>query len=244
MAYGIIQKCYQRKLGFSGNTGIRARLCLNRLYSAFVLSAWCLLCVSCSKSEDRRFHIGISQCSEDLWRAKANSEFMREASSYNDIEVEIRSVQDDSRQQIRDVEYFISKGVDLLIISPNESSALTSVVNRAYEKGIPVILYDRKVDSELYSAYVGADNRQIGRQMGDYVISHFMPDAGTCNVVVIRGTRGSTADNERYEGWRDAIGSNMQGGRVNVIGEVYGNFLKEEAYRQMGSILVGGGCGT
>lgn len=240
MAYGIIQKCYQRKLGFSGNTGIRARLCLNRLYSAFVLSAWCLLCVSCSKSEDRRFHIGISQCSEDLWRAKANSEFMREASSYNDIEVEIRSVQDDSRQQIRDVEYFISKGVDLLIISPNESSALTSVVNSAYEKGIPVILYDRKVDSELYSAYVGADNRQIGRQMGDYVISHFMPDAGKCNVVVIRGTRGSTADNERYEGWRDAIGSNPQGRRVNVIGEVYGNFLKEEAYRQMKSILVGG----
>lgn len=131
---------------------------------------------SCANEGQHKYKVAVSQCSKDNWRRTANEEFLREASFLKDIDLEIRSVSDNSEAQIRDVEDFISEKVDLLIISPNESSKLTPVVNKAYENGIPVILYDRKIDSDQYSAYVGADNRQIGSQIGYYVQGHFIED--------------------------------------------------------------------
>src|SRR5574344_444014 len=119
----------------------------------------CLL--SCTK-EKNCFVVGVSQCSVDAWREVANAEMMQEASFYNDIKVQIKSVHDDSEQQIRDIEKFIDEKVDLLVISPNESTSLTPIVEKAYSAGIPVILYDRKTNSDKYTAFVGGDNHQIG----------------------------------------------------------------------------------
>ena len=171
----------------------------------------------------------------DAWREKANEELCREASFYNDVEVEIRSVADDSKAQIDDIEYFIEKGVDLLVVSPNESSNLTPVVEKAYEKGIPVILYDRKIESDAYDAYVGADNRQIGVQMGEYLSDMFRSDSDTYNIVIIRGTFGATADIERYEGLMSVLSSRQS--KFNIIAVEYGNFTKEGAHSKMKSIL-------
>lgn len=95
---------------------------------------------SCANEGQYKYKVAVSQCSKDNWRRTANEEFLREASFLKDIDLEIRSVSDNSEAQIRDVEDFISEKVDLLIISPNESSKLTPVVNKAYKNGIPVIL--------------------------------------------------------------------------------------------------------
>lgn len=189
---------------------------------------------SCTNEGQHKYKVAVSQCSKDNWRRTANEEFLREASFLKDIDLEIRAVSDNSEAQIRDVEDFISEKVDLLIISPNESSKLTPVVNKAYKNGIPVILYDRKIDSDQYSAYVGADNRQIGSQIGYYVQGHFIEDNQTCNILIVRGTKGSTADIERYDGLMSAL-KNIK--NVHVIGSVYGNFLKDDAYRQVKSML-------
>ena len=198
-----------------------------------------LMFSSCKKGRDV-FLIGISQPSMDAWREKANEELCREASFYNDVNVEIRSVADDSKAQIDDIEYFIEKGVDLLVVSPNESSNLTPVVEKAYEKGIPVILYDRKIESEAYDAYVGADNRQIGVQMGEYLSDMFRSDSDTYNIVIIRGTFGATADIERYEGLMSVLSGSQS--KFNVIATEYGNFTKDGAYSKMKSLLesIGG----
>ena len=177
---------------------------------------------SCANEGQPKYKVAVSQCSKDNWRRTANEEFLREASFLKDIDLEIRSVSDNSEAQIRDVEDFISEKVDLLIISPNESSKLTPVVNKAYENGIPVILYDRKIDSDQYSAYVGADNRQIGSQIGYYVQGHFIEDNQTCNILIVRGTKGSTADIERYGGLMSAL-KNIK--NVNVIGSVSGHII-------------------
>ena len=104
-----------------------------------------LMFSSCKKGREV-FLIGISQPSMDAWREKANEELCREASFYNDVNVEIRSVADDSKAQIDDIEYFIEKGVDLLVVSPNESSNLTPVVEKAYEKGIPADQIKTKIE--------------------------------------------------------------------------------------------------
>lgn len=192
---------------------------------------------SCTKEQRYEYYIGVSQCSKDSWRDKANKEILREVSSYNDVKVEIKSVADDSKAQIQDIESFIEQGVNLLIVSPNESSALTTVLDKAYKQGIPVLLYDRKTNSNSYTAYVGADNHQIGSQIGDYLMNNLVPSNGKCNLVIIRGTKGSTADLERYEGLISAFENKENGNRINVIATSYGNFIEDDAYREMTAII-------
>lgn len=131
-----------------------------------------------------------------------NDEILREAMFYDGVSVEIRSAADDNRKQAEDVHYFIDKGVDLLIISANEAAPMTPIVEEAYDKGIPVILIDRKILSDKYTAYIGADNNEIGRAVGNYIASRL---GGKGNVVELTGLSGSTPAMERHQGFMAAI---------------------------------------
>ena len=190
----------------------------------------CLLAVSCVQQRKSHFTIGVSQCSEDQWRERANAELRREASFFDDLDLEIRSVADNSEEQIKDVEYFIDRKVDLLVISPNESSALTPVVSKAFRSGIPVILFDRKIDVEDYTAYVGADNRLIGVEIGEYLKTTY---AGRprFNLLVLRGTEDSSADTERYEGLITSL-LDDRASKWQIVAEYYGNFTRKDAFSQ------------
>lgn len=194
------------------------------------------LLAACAKEADR-YVIGVSQCSVDAWREVANNEILQEASFYNNITVNIRSVHDDSEQQIKDIEEFIDEKVDLLVISPNESTTLTPVVEKAFRSGIPVILYDRKIDSDQYTAFIGGDNRQIGYIAGSYAMSAMR---NTGRICLIRGTRGSTADTERHEGFMYALQNNKDFDGA-VVAEDYANFNRQDAGAVMGRLLAGGG---
>lgn len=196
-----------------------------RLFCCFAVLA-CLFS-SCS-DKTVTYRIGVSQCSEDLWRETVNKEIMREAALYGNMEVEIRSVRDDSKKQIADIEYFISKKVDVLVVSPNESAELTPVITKAFQSGIPVILLDRKIDNDQYTAYVGGDNRQIGYMAAEYIIALLK---GKGDVIVVRGTKGSTADTERYEGFLKAL-EDIESD-VRIIDEFHADFLFIEAKDEM-----------
>lgn len=188
--------------------------------------------LACSRKPEV-FTIGVSQCSVDAWREAANNEIGQEALFYNNLNLVFKSVRDDSQQQIADIEQFIEDGVDLLIISPNESSALSPVVEKAYDAGIPVVLYDRKVDSDKYTAFIGGDNRQIGSIAGSYTLSII---DGRKRIALIRGTRGSTADTERYEGFVSVLDQQKISGAAIAV-EAYANFTREGARKAMGEIL-------
>lgn len=193
------------------------------------------LLAACSKGSEQ-YIIGVSQCSVDAWREVANEEILQEASFYGDVAVNIRSVHDDSEQQIADIQKFIDEKVDLLVISPNESASLSPVVEKAYRSGIPVILYDRKIDSDQYTAFIGGDNRQIGYIAGSYTMST-LRNAG--RICLIRGTKGSTADTERYEGFMAALEANEEF-TGTVVAEEYANFTRLCAEKAMEKILSDG----
>lgn len=195
---------------------------MKRRIFGFLMAVLCLS-VSCSEKPEA-YLIGVSQCSEDLWRETVNKEIRREAALYGNLDVEIRSVRDDSRRQIEDIEYFISKNVDVLVVSPNESAELTPVITKAYQAGIPVILLDRKIDNDQYTAYVGGDNRQIGYMAAEYIVALLK---GKGDVVLVRGTKGSTADTERYEGFLKALED--MNSDVRIADEFFADFLFVEA---------------
>lgn len=128
-------------------------------YIAALMAALALL-ASCTGGK-KRYVIGVSQCSEDVWREKLNQELRVAALYYNNIDLDIASANDDVRLQTDQINRFVDKGVDLLIVAPGQVS-ISPAIDRAYEKGIPVIIFDRRTRSNKYTAYIGADNREIG----------------------------------------------------------------------------------
>lgn len=153
---------------------------------------------SCSQKHTR-YYIGVSQCSDDEWRHKMNHEIVREALFYDGVEVEIRTAKDNSRNQIEDINYFIDRKVDLLIVAPNEAAAVTPVVEKAYGLGIPVVVIDRKILSDRYTAFVGADNCEIGKDVGQYIVNRL---GGKGKILEITGLEGSTPVWSVIEDWR------------------------------------------
>ena len=171
-------------------------------YTKWIVILFCLLGMAACRQDAPRFRIGVAQCSDDSWRHKMNDEILREAMFYDGVSVEIRSAGDDNRRQAEDIHYFIDKGVDLLIISANEAAPMTPIVEEVYQKGIPVVLVDRKILSDKYTAYIGADNYEIGRAVGNYIASSLK---GKGNVVELTGLGGSTPAMERHQGFMAAI---------------------------------------
>jgi len=162
-----------------------------------------LVLLSCNSDKNKKiFLIGVSQCSDDAWRKTMNDEILREASFNSDLKIKIKTAYDSNQKQIRDIESFIAEKVDLIIVSPNEAVPLTPVIEKAMHEGIPVVLVDRKTSNSQYTAFVGADNFQIGKEVGVYTVNLLN---GKGNVVEIRGLKGSTPDMERHEGFISII---------------------------------------
>ena len=203
-----------------------------RRYHILFLYFALFACLACQRERNPRYVIGVSQCSEDLWRQTMNEELKREVALYQaNTELLIRSVKDDTPKQIADIEWFIEQKVDVLVVSPNESEACTPVIEKAYQQGIPVILVDRKIATESYTAYVGANNYQIGKEAGLYAIGVLK---GKGNIAEVRGTKGSTSDAERHKGFVDALKNAPE---VQIVAETWGNFLQADAKAQMQQIF-------
>lgn len=194
------------------------------------LSIICCMSVSCSR-QDIRFRIGVSQCSDDEWRHQMNNEILREAQFYEGVKVEIRTSKDDNARQAEDIRYFIDEGVDLLIVAPNEASPITPVVEEAYNKGIPVIVVDRKILSDRYTAYVGADNYEIGKAIGNYIANELH---GRGTVVEITGLAGSTPAVERHQGFMNAIAACPD---IRLLAKEDGAWLRSRAEEIMDTLL-------
>ena len=134
--------------------------------------------ISCGPQTENIYKIGVSQCSSDDWRSKMNKEMQREAMLSHEIALEILSADDSSEKQKEDIRYFIRNKVDLLIVSPNEAEEVTPAVDEAFDAGIPVIVVDRNVAGDNYTAFISADNTQIGYMQGRYVADNIKSGGG------------------------------------------------------------------
>lgn len=119
-----------------------------------------------------------------------------------DLEMVVMDAGGDSKKQIRDIEKLAQSRIDLLIVSPNEADPITPIVEKVFKDGIPVIIIDRKINSSLYTAYVGANNYEIGKIAGSYVVNLL---GGRGQIMEIWGLRGSTPAIERDRGFREII---------------------------------------
>lgn len=184
-----------------------------------------LVCLSacflaCSNSK-KTYVIGVSQCSEDNWREKLNGELRDATYLHDNVELRFVSADDNDKQQTEQINALTDGDVDLLIVSPNQMNTVTKPIDRAYDKGIPVILFDRKTSSGKYTAFIGADNEKIGRTIGEYVATQL---GGRGTVAEIRGLEGSSPAIERHRGFVTAIKKHPG---IRLLASESGNWLQQ-----------------
>lgn len=203
---------------------------MKRKLHLIIYVAIIVLLTGCAQ-QSRKYVIGVSQCSEDTWRDKLNDELKMGEYLNDSLIVKLASSNDDNMLQNKQVNQFIDEGVDLLIVSPNQLSAISKAVERAYDKGIPVILYDRKTNSDKYTAFIGCDNYTIGKSMGTFIAQQLQ---GKGRIVEIRGLEGSSPALERHRGFMDAI-KPYPG--LQVVASEGGNWKEEGGIQAMKRIL-------
>lgn len=200
-------------------------------YLYLIIYIGLVLSMAACKQQPKKFVIGVSQCSEDIWRDKLNDELKMGEYLNDSIIVKLASSNDDNVLQNKQVNQFVDEGVDLLVISPNQLSAISKAVERAYEKGIPVILYDRISSTDKYTAFIGCDNYLIGKSMGTFIAQKLQ---GKGRIVEICGLDGSSPAMERHLGFMDAI-KPYPG--IQVIASEGGNWKEEGGVQAMKRIL-------
>lgn len=203
---------------------------MKRYLHLIIYMAFLVLLASCTR-QPKKYVIGVSQCSEDIWRDKLNDELKMGEYLNDSLIVKLASSNDDNVLQNKQVNQFVDEGVDLLIISPNQLSAISKAVERAYDKGIPVILYDRKTNSDKYTAFIGCDNYAIGNSMGKFIAQQLK---GKGRIVEICGLDGSSPALERHRGFMDAI---KPYSGIQVIASEGGNWKEEGGIQAMKRIL-------
>lgn len=184
---------------------------------------------SCGKRTPK-YVIGVSQCSDDIWRSKMNNELRIATFSRDDIKLEIVSANDDADRQIKQIDQFVDMGVSMIIVAPTQEK-VSKAIDRAYDKGIPVIVFDRKTNSNKYTAYIGADNEEIGRDIAKFLSTQIKSRG---NILEIGGLKSSSPAIERRKGFDSEVDKHAD---MNIVDNLDADWTKECAYRLMDSLL-------
>ncbi len=198
--------------------------------TAFLIILFILLWLPACQ-DAKPYRIGVSQCSQDDWRSKMNDEIRREIMFHPEATVEIRSADDSNEKQIADIRYFKDNGFDIIICAPNEADAITPIIKEVYESGMPVILFDRNINGDTYTAWQGADNMAIGRAAAHY--ARHLAGAGA-KVIEIYGLEGSTPAIERHEGFEKAAAEEG----IRLLDSAHGNWNYDDAAVVADSLLA------
>ena len=191
-----------------------------KFFYLFFLAA---VLVSCTSGKVK-YRIGVSQCSDDIWRDKQNAELRMGAYFHDNVELKFAAAYDSDERQVQQIDSLVNEGIDLLIVAPNQVSTISPAIDRAYDKGIPVIVFERKTNSNKYTAFISADNYEMGRVMGEYITTRLH---GQGQVLEIKGLEGSSPAIERHNGFADAL---KKAPGVSVIASLQGDWTEPTAY--------------
>ncbi|NIH81118.1 substrate-binding domain-containing protein [Amycolatopsis viridis] len=181
---------------------------------------------------DGKYTIGMSQANvAEPYRQRMNDDIRSAVAAVPQFTVDFADAAQDNSKQVEQVDTFLTQQIDLLIISPNEATPLTAPVKRAFDKGIPVLVLDRKVDGDAYTSFIGADNTAIGRQAGEYFKNVLLPHGG--KIAELRGLAGSTPARERHDGFVQGI----EGSKIEIVAAQDADWLRDKGQQQADAIL-------
>ncbi|QNH62842.1 substrate-binding domain-containing protein [Hymenobacter sediminicola] len=179
-----------------------------------------------------RYTIGFSQCTNgDAWRQAMLAGMKKELSFYPEVNFRIKDAKYSSALQEQQIKEFLREGIDLLIVSANESEPVTPIVEEAYNRGIPVVILDRRTTSKLYTAYVGGNNVEVGQTAGNYVAG-LLGQRG--QVLEVLGAPGSSPATDRHQGFVQALAAYPQ---LQLVAQVNSNWERPSVLERLPAVL-------
>ena len=173
---------------------------MKRIRICFLL-LWCVCVLFCACSE-RKTVIGVSQCCGGLWREKVNKEMRLAQYQYDNVDLVFTTAENDGKLQARQIDSMIAKKVDLIVVAPDNVNDVTPAIERAYRAHIPVILFDRRGTTSHYTASIGGDNVEAGREVARFMAEK-LKESGT--VVEITGLQDASPVIDRHRGFNEVM---------------------------------------
>lgn len=194
-----------------------------------------ILCACHTRTHVPTYVIGVSQCNDDAWRRKMNQELEYEQILHPEVELRFRQADANSAIQCHQIDSFIAEDVDLLVVCPNEADEVEPAVKRAFAAGIPVILADRNISGEDYTAFIGGDNIQVGRILARRLQQLATEKGSVLRVLEITGLPGSTPCVVRHKGMLDILRDDPS---VQIVAQGSGIWFEDPAERLTDSLLL------
>ena len=193
-----------------------------------------------SAGEDKRFVVGVSQCNDDAWRQNMNWEMSKELLFHPELELVFMEAGANSQRQCEQIDSLVAMGIDLLIVCPNEGDEVAPAVTRAYRTGMPVVVTDRAINNNTYTAFIGGDNYEVGRLLAHFVQEEISEkrSAVPYRVLEVRGLDGSTPASLRHTGFMEGIAPLVGAGKVRVVASVSGEWFAANAEQAVDSVLT------
>ena len=178
------------------------------------------------------YTIGFSQCTNgDAWRQAMLAGMKKELSFYPDVRFRMKDARYSSALQKQQIQELLREGIDLLIVSANESEPATPVIEEVYNRGIPVVILDRRISSQLFTAYVGGNNVEVGRTAGRYAAT-LLGQRG--RVLEILGAPGSSPAVDRHRGFADALAAYPG---LQLVAQVNSNWERPSVLERLPVVL-------
>lgn len=197
---------------------------------ALIAFLFLTLFAGCAEKQGDEYVIGFSQCTgDDEWRRAMLDGMQRELAFHNNAKLLFKDAHANSAVQVKQIEELLKSGIQLLIVSPNESDPLTPVIEKAYKQGIPVVVVDRRTSSPYYTAYVGGDNYQVGKTVGEYANTLL---GGKGKMIEITGLPRSSPASDRHRGLVDALASRPGMQRVATLNGQWEKDIAKKALRK------------
>lgn len=195
----------------------------------------CLLCflaisTGCGKEtdssqietdEDKKIEIGLTFDSLIIERWERDRDVFVSRARELGANVNIQNANGDVDEQISQIEYFIDKKVDAIVIVPVDCGALSDVIGKAKKAGIYVISYDRLIAEADTDLYVSFDNVMVGNLMAEAIASQI---GNHGNVMMINGPLTDTNVPAVMKGFYDVIDKT----NINIIEIDYADGWKAE----------------
>jgi len=194
-------------------------------------------CHTASTGGKKQFFVAFSQCNNaEPYRAAQNALATKLWGRYRDVKLAISDAQQDDNKQIAQIETFIRQKPDLLIVAPNERAPLTAVMSEAIRADIPVICLERDILEPNYTTFISADNRDIGRRAGQFIVDYLSKKYGRPrgDIVQIRGLLGVEAEIARNDGARDVFARYPD---IKIVNDAVADWIQAKAKDRMTEAL-------
>lgn len=171
--------------------------------------------------EEEKIQIGMSFDSFVIERWQRDRDVFVSTAKEKGAEVNVQNANGDVEEQKKQIDYFIQKGMDVIVIVCIDSQALKESVDKAKAEGIKVIAYDRLITDADVDLYISFDNEMVGTMMGEALVDHGVSGG---NVLMLGGP---LADNNVY--WVEkGFQTVMEENQVTVLDSIHADGWRAE----------------